>query len=54
MFLQGVTMNGIGLSTLISLSASDYVEVRVRDVVGASATIYNGTDHTQFTGYLLG
>ena len=54
MFLQGVTMNGIGLSTLISLSASDYVEVRVRDVVGASATVYNGTDHTQFTGYLLG
>ena len=53
-FLQGVTITGIGLSTLIYLSASDYVEVRVRDVGGATAAIYNGTDHTQFTGYLLG
>ena len=53
-FLQGVTMNGIGLSTLISLSASDYVEVQVRNIAGASATIYGGADHTQFTGYLLG
>ena len=52
--LQGVAINGIGLSTLISLSASDYVEVRVRNISGATATIFNGGDHTQFTGYLLG
>jgi len=53
-FLQGVTMSGIGLSTIISLAANDYVEVRLRNIVGASATIYQGGDHTQFTGYLLG
>ena len=53
-FLQGVTMSGIGLSTIISLAASDYVEVRVRNIAGASATIYQGGEHTQFTGYLLG
>jgi len=53
-FLQNVAINGIGLSTIISLAASDYVEVRVRNTVGATATVYNGTDHTQFTGYLIG
>jgi hypothetical protein len=53
-FLQGVTQNGIGLSTIISMAANDYVEVRVRNIVGASATIFNGADHTQFTGYLIG
>lgn len=53
-FLQGVGLAGIGLSTIISLAASDYVEVRVRNVAGASATVFNGADHTQFTGYLIG
>jgi hypothetical protein len=53
-FLQNVALNGIGLSTQISLAANDYVEVRVRDVVGGSATIFNGGDHTQFTGHLIG
>ena len=52
--LQSVAISGIGLATLISLAASDYVEVRVRNIVGATATIFNGTDHTQFTGRLLG
>ena len=52
--LQNVAISGIGLATLISLAASDYVEVRVRNVAGATATIYQGTDHTQFTGRLLG
>jgi hypothetical protein len=53
-FLQGVALNGIGLSTQISLAANDYVEVRVRDIVGATATVFNGGDHTQFTGHLIG
>jgi hypothetical protein len=53
-FLQAVTLNGIGLSTQISLAANDYVEVRVRDIAGATATIFNGGDHTQFTGHLIG
>jgi len=53
-FLQSVAISGIGLSTQISLAANDYVEVRVRDVAGASATIFNGGDHTQFTGHLIG
>ena len=53
-FLQNVAINGIGLSTLIYLSTSDYVEVQVRNTGGASATIFHGTDHTQFTGYLIG
>ena len=52
--LQNVAIAGIGLATLISLAASDYVEVRVRNTAGATATIFNGADHTQFTGYLLG
>ena len=52
--LQGVALSGIGLSTIISLAASDYVEVRVRGVAGATATVFNGADHTQFTGYLIG
>jgi hypothetical protein len=53
-FLQNVALNGIGLTTIISLAASDYVEVRVRDVAGGTATIFGGADHTQFTGYLIG
>lgn len=53
-FLQNAALNGIGLSTIISLAASDYVEVRVRDVASATAVIFGGADHTQFTGYLIG
>jgi hypothetical protein len=53
-FLQNAALNGIGLTTIISLAASDYVEVRVRDVAGGTATIFGGGDHTQFTGYLIG
>ena len=53
--LQNVAISGIGLTSMISLAANDYVEIRVRNPGGSpSATIFNGGDHTQFTGRLLG
>ena len=52
--LQGTAQSGIGFSSLISMSASDTVDLRVRVGTGGTATVFNGGDHTQFTGTLLG
>lgn len=47
------TMYGMGLTALISLAAGDYVDVRVRSG-GGNVVVFNGGDHTQFRGYLVG